>query len=345
YPKATEHIKEMVGLIKKLIAKNFAYQGKDGSVYFNISKFKNYGELSQLEKRKIKIGARIAADEYNKEEAQDFVLWKTAKAGEPSWPSPWGNGRPGWHIECSAMSMKYLGETLDIHAGAVDLIFPHHENEIAQSEAATGKKFVRYWLHSEHLSVDNQKMSKSLSNIFTLHDIERKKINPLAFRYLILTTHYRSKLNFTWESLGAAQNAMGRLTTYDLRQTTNDERTTNDDNKKIKIYIKKFLSAINDDLNTPKALSIIWQIIKDENFSSNAKKCLLLEFDKVLGLGLGKIKPLKIPQKIKQLAAQREKLRTNKQFIQADALRKQIEELGYIIEDTSYEPKITPSRH
>ena len=345
YPKATEHIKEMVGLIKKLIAKNFAYQGKDGSVYFNISKFKNYGELSQLEKRKIKIGTRIAADEYNKEEAQDFVLWKTAKAGEPSWPSPWGNGRPGWHIECSAMSMKYLGETLDIHAGAVDLIFPHHENEIAQSEAATGKKFVRYWLHSEHLSVDNQKMSKSLSNIFTLHDIERKKINPLAFRYLILTTHYRSKLNFTWESLGAAQNAMGRLTTYDLRQTTNDERTTNDDNKKIKIYIKKFLSAINDDLNTPKALSIIWQIIKDENFSSNAKKCLLLEFDKVLGLGLGKIKPLKIPQKIKQLAAQREKLRTNKQFIQADALRKQIEELGYIIEDTSYEPKITPSRH
>ncbi|MEK9168378.1 MAG: cysteine--tRNA ligase [Patescibacteria group bacterium] len=340
YPKATEHIKEMVGLIKKLIAKNFAYQGKDGSVYFNISKFKNYGELSQLEKRKIKIGARIAADEYNKEEAQDFVLWKTAKAGEPSWPSPWGNGRPGWHIECSAMSMKYLGETLDIHAGAVDLIFPHHENEIAQSEAATGKKFVRYWLHSEHLSVDNQKMSKSLSNIFTLHDIERKKINPLAFRYLILTTHYRSKLNFTWESLGAAQNAMGRLTTYDLRQTTNDERTTNDDNKKIKIYIKKFLSAINDDLNTPKALSIIWQIIKDENFSSNAKKCLLLEFDKVLGLGLGKIKPLKIPQKIKQLAAQREKLRINKQFIQADALRKQIEELGYIIEDTAFGFKI-----
>ncbi len=344
YPKATKHITEMIGLIKKLIAKDFAYQGKDGSVYFNISKFKNYGELSQLKKREIKIGARISADEYKKEEARDFVLWKAVKIGEPSWPSPWGNGRPGWHIECSAMSMKYLGKTLDIHTGAVDLIFPHHENEIAQSEAATGKKFVRYWLHSEHLLINNQKMSKSLGNIFTLHDIERKKINPLAFRYLILTTRYRSKLNFTWESLGAAQNAMDRLTTYDLRLTTDDKKLTTDD-KKIKIYEKKFLSAINDDLNTPKALSVVWQIIKDKNLASSAKKRLLLKFDKVLGLGLNKIKPEKIPQKIKRLADKREKLRINKQFIQADALRKQIEELGYKIEDTVYEPKITPSRH
>ncbi len=344
YPKATEHIKEMIGLIKKLTVKGFAYRSEDGSVYFNISKFKNYGKLSQLEKRKVKIGARVSADEYKKEEARDFVLWKSAKTGEPSWPSPWGNGRPGWHIECSAMSMKYLGPILDIHAGGVDLVFPHHENEIAQSEAATGKKFVRFWLHSEHLLVDEQKMSKSLGNILTLRDVENKKINPLAFRYLVLTSHYRSKLNFTWQSLEAAQNALDNLAN-NLRVTTYDRRLTTDDDKKIQKYEKEFLSAINDDLNTPKAVALIWQIIKDDNLSQKTKRRLLLKFDKVLGLGLDKIKPLKIPVKIKQLAQEREKLRANEQFVQADALRKKIEELGYKIEDTIYGPKITPSRH
>jgi cysteinyl-tRNA synthetase len=337
YPKAAGHIKEMVDLIKKLTAKGFAYQGEDGSVYFNISKFKNYGKLSQLKKREIKIGARIAADEYKKEEARDFVLWKSAKAGEPAWPSPWGNGRPGWHIECSAMSMKYLGPTLDIHAGGVDLIFPHHENEIAQSEAATGKKFVRFWLHAEHLLVGNQKMSKSLGNILTLRDLENKKINPLAFRYLVLTSHYRSKLNFTWQSLKAAQNAFAHLT-YSLQQTLNDELK---ENKNLKIkYEKKFIDAVNDDLNVPKAMALVWQIIKDAHLSQKTKKQLLLEFDKILGLGLDRIKPLKIPLKISRLAQEREKLRANKQFIQADALRKKIEELGYYIEDTAAGPLV-----
>ncbi|MDP3015257.1 MAG: cysteine--tRNA ligase [bacterium] len=353
YPKATEHIKEMVCLIKKLIAKGFAYRGEDGSIYFSISKFRNYGELSRLKKRELKIGVRIEADEYNKNQAQDFVLWKMAKVGEPSWPSPWGWGRPGWHIECSAMSMKYLGETLDIHTGAVDLIFPHHENEIAQSEAATGKKFVKYWLHSEHLLVNNQKMSKSLGNIFTLHDIERKSFNPLAFRYLILTTHYRSKLNFTWESLEAAQNALNKLYKIASASPRND-RAENEKRKKfysyevqlckrtsdIQKYENQFLAAINDDLNMPKALVVVWQIVKDDNLVPSAKKRLLLKFDNVLGLELNKIKPLKIPQKIKRLAAQREKLRINKQFIQADALRKKIEELGYEIEDAPQGPKV-----
>ena len=380
YPKATEHIKEMVGLIKKLIAKRFAYRGEDGSIYFSISKFQNYGKLSQLKKRQIKIGARISADEYKKEEARDFVLWKTKTRcekcesmrmpriifkiikSEPAWWSPWGWGRPGWHIECSAMAMKYLGETLDIHAGGVDLIFPHHENEIAQSEAVTGKKFVRYWLHSEHLLVDNQKMSKSLGNIYPLEELEKRGFNPLAFRYLVLTSHYRSKLNFTWESLEAAQNAINNLNN-ELRimfsPKANPRRVyyelpakqkikTNSDKNLITNYEKKFLFVINDDLNTPKAIALIWQIIKDRQLANISKKKLVLEFDKALGLGLKSVKAVKsvkIPQKIKQLAAQREKLRTNKQFIQADALRKQIEELGYIIEDTSYEPKITPSRH
>ena len=347
YPKATEHIKEMINMIKSLIKKKLAYKGEDRSIYFSISKFKNYGKLSQLEKRELKIGVRISSDEYKKEEAQDFVLWKTQsdkklKKIKAVWNSPWGWGRPGWHIECSAMAIKYLGKTFDIHAGAVDLIFPHHENEIAQSKGTTGKKFSNFWLHGEHLLVDGQKMSKSLGNFFTLRDIENKNINFLAFRYLVLTSHYRSKLNFTWESLQAAQSALNNLIN-DLRQITNYRRLTTDD-KKIQKYKKEFLNAINDDFNTPKAIALIWRIIKDDNLSDSIKKQLILEFDKVLGLGLNKIKPIKIqkiPLKIKKMAEERGILRRNKQFIPADLLRKKIKELGYIIEDTEKEPKIT----
>ena len=342
YPKATNHIKEMINMIKLLIKKGLAYKGEDSSVYFNISKFKNYGKLSQLKKRELKIGVRISSDEYKKEEAQDFVLWKTQfdeklKKIKAVWKSPWGWGRPGWHIECSAMAMKYLGKTFDIHAGAVDLIFPHHENEIAQSEGITEKKFSNFWLHGEHLLIDGQKMSKSLGNIFTLRDIENKNINPLAFRYLILTSHYRSKLNFTWESLKGAQNALNNLAD-NLRLTINEKKRPIINDKKIKKYKKDFLNAIDDDLNTPKAIALIWQIIKDDNSPNFIKKQLILEFDKVLGLGLNKIKPVKIqeiPIKIKKMAEEREILRRNKQFIPADLLRKKIEELGYIIEDTS----------
>ncbi len=346
YPRATEHIKEIITLIKILIKKGFAYTGKDKSIYFDISKFKNYGKLSGLKKRQLKIGARIEADEYNKNEAQDFVLWKAAKPNEESWSSPMGRGRPGWHIECSAMAMKYLsGEpsrTIDIHCGAVDLIFPHHENEIAQSEAATNKKFVNFWLEAEHLLVNGSKMSKSLNNFYTLRDIENKNINPLAFRYLILTTHYRSKLNFTWDSLQAAQNALDNLNAF--IQTDDKQLTTNND-KQIKDYEKQFLTAIDDDLNTPQAISIVWQIIKDNQLSNSAKKQLLLKFDRVLGLGLNKLKPLKIPLKIRQMAEKRELLRANKQFVQADGLRKEIEGLGYRIEDSAYGPKITTTRY
>jgi len=348
YPKATAHIKEMIALIASLIKKKVAYRGEDGSVYFKISNFRNYGKLSQLNKRNLKIGARVSADEYNKEEAQDFVLWKNRETDakfdvkirgtKAYWKSPWGYGRPGWHIECSAMAMKYLGKTLDIHAGGVDLIFPHHENEIAQSEAATGKKFSNYWVHGEHLLVNNEKMSKSLGNIFTLRNMESKKINPLAFRYLVLTSHYRSKLNFTWESLEAAANALDNLTN-NLRSIINKKKMSID-NKQIINYKKQFLNFINDDLNTPQAVALIWQIIKDDKLSAEIKKELILEFDKVLGLGLNKVKPVKIPLKIRRMAEEREKLRVNKQFIPADALRKEIEELGYIVEDTAFGPRI-----
>ena len=340
YPLATKHIKEMIVLISGLIKKGVAYKGEDGLIYFNIQKFKNYGKLSQLQKREIKIGARVNADEYNKEQAQDFVLWKAKKPNEPFWKSPFGDGRPGWHIECSAMAMKYLGKTFDIHAGGVDLIFPHHENEIAQSEAATGKKFVNYWLHGEHLLVNNEKMSKSLGNIYTLRDLEQKNFNPLAFRYLVLTSHYRSKLNFTWESLQAAQNALNNLHNEMIIINADKKSASISENQRKSAHEKRFLDAINDDLNTPKAIALVWEIVKDKNLSSSAKKSLVLKFDKVLGLGLKSVKFVKIPLKIRQMADEREKLRANKQFIPADLLRKKIEELGYIVEDTAFGFKI-----
>ncbi len=342
YPRATGHIKEMTDIISALMKKGFAYQGDDKSIYFKISKFKNYGKLSGLKNGQIKTGAKVSADEYDKDEAQDFVLWKAAKPGEPTWPSPWGPGRPGWHIECSAMSMKYLGATLDIHAGGVDLIFPHHENEIAQSEGATGKKFSRFWVHGEHLLVDSEKMSKSLGNIFTLRDIEKMDINFLAFRYLLLGTHYRKKINFTWRSLESAQKALNNIYEF-FREKGGAQKTGDDETKKAKSYTAKFAGAINDDLNTPRALSIVWEIIKDKGMANKTKKGLLIGFDGVLGLGLKNIKPQKtaqIPQKITLLAQKRELLRNNKQFIKADALRKQAEKLGYLIEDTPHGPKI-----
>jgi len=344
YPRATEHIKEIINLISVLMKKGFAYQVEDKSVYFKISKFKNYGKLSRLKKRRA-VG-RIDSDEYKKDDVQDFVLWKSAKSNEPFWSSPWGAGRPGWHIECSAMSMKYLGKTLDIHAGGVDLIFPHHENEIAQSEAATGKKFSKFWIHGEHLLVDGEKMSKSLGNIFTLRDLKKKGVNFLAFRYLLLGTHYRKKLNFTWQSIIASQNSLNRLYRH-----VNDFAAQNPPTSKLRRaskkladqYKKDFIATINDDLNTSKALSIVWEVIKEKNLPGREKRELLIGFDKVLGLGLKDIRPKKtaiIPRKIKNFVQKRELLRNNKQFIQADALRKQIEKLGYIVKDTSSGPLI-----
>ncbi len=341
FPKATDHIQEMIGLITILVKKGIAYQGTDGSVYFSIAKFKSYGKLSDLKKREIMIGSRIAADEYNKEDAQDFVLWKTKKDNEPFWPSPWGNGRPGWHIECSAMSMKYLGKTFDIHTGGVDNIFPHHENEIAQSEAATGKTFVKYWLHGEHLLVQGQKMSKSLNNFYTLKDLEEKEINPLAFRYLCLLTHYRTKLNFTWESLKAAETALNNLyAQFNELPELPAEKKLSLESRKI---LKLFVSAAEDDLGLPKAVAILWKTLKDRKLNNAEKKSLIIHFDGILGLRISEntLKNREIPTKIKDLAEKRELLRANKQFIQADALRKELERLGYKVEDNAGGPVIT----
>ncbi len=338
YPKATQHIKEMIKIISALLRRGLAYK-VDDSIYFDIFKFKSYGKLSGLKSRELKVGARIDVDEYGKADAEDFVLWKAAKADEPSWDAPFGKGRPGWHIECSAMSMKYLGETFDIHAGAIDLIFPHHENEIAQSEGVTGKSFVKYFIEGEHLLVDNKKMSKSFGNIYTLRNIEVKGFDPLAFRYLVLTTHYRSKLNFTWKSLEAAQNALKKLRESVLETQKEAKKSAvlkTDFNK----YHDKFLSHVNDDLEMPVALALLWDIIKSEKLSVKTKYNLIIDFDKVFGLNLSKIKIEKIPPPVLKLVKEREKYREEKNFKKADEFRKKVESLGWLIEDTSKGPKL-----
>ena len=341
YPKATGHIKEMTALIETLLKKGLAYR-MDGSIYFDISKFKKYGRLSRLNRQQIKSGARIAADEYAKDDAQDFALWKAVGLGEPSWKTRFGEGRPGWHIECSAMSMKYLGKTFDIHAGGVDLIFPHHENEIAQSEGATGKPFVRYFVEGEHLLVDGQRMAKSLGNFFTLRDIEAKGFSPVAFRYLVLTAHYRSKLNFTWESLTAAQQSLERLYEFIRILKTHPHAVSLASymrEAKLTACRKRFDKAIADDLDAPKALAVVWDLIRayhkaPEKFDPREARNMLLDFDRVLGLGLRKAKTEKVPKKILALAKKREELRKRKQWEQADQLRVQIESAGWFIEDT-----------
>ncbi|MFH1938106.1 MAG: cysteine--tRNA ligase [Patescibacteria group bacterium] len=332
YPKATEHIKEMIKLIETLLEKGIAYKGNDNSIYFDIKKFKNYGALSQLKQRKLKHGARIKADEYNKENIGDFVLWKATIKNEPSWDAPFGKGRPGWHIECSAMSSKYLGKTFDIHAGAVDLIFPHHENEIAQSEAANDKKFVNYWIEGEHLLVNNQKMSKSLQNFYTIEDIKKKNFLPLVFRYLIISAHYRSKLNFTWESLKTAQNAYKRLKSITLK--------IKDDKKINKKYLKEFENNINNDLNMPKALALLWNLIRDKK--ADGKYRTIEKIDQIFSLDLFKKEKIEIPQEIKKLLEKREQARKDKNFNKADKLRKEIKEKGFQVEDTPKMSKVRP---
>ena len=354
--KATEHITQMVKYIEVLLEKGFAYQEDDGSVYFDISKFPDYGKLSQLDKRELKTGTRILSDEYDKENVQDFALWKSVKLDEVGYDSPWGRGRPGWHIECSVMSQEYLGDTFDIHTGGIDLLFPHHENEIAQSEAKTGQQFVRYFVHGEHLLVDGQKMSKSLRNYYTLKDLEEKGFDPLTLRYLFLTAHYRDKLNFTWESLGAAQNALnnlrdtirdwssvipseveGSLANASSSETSSEIlRFTQND-----MYVK-FLEALNNDLNTPQALAVMWELVREKGQGEREKSAILLEMDKVLGLGLQEYIGVKIeiPEEVKELVEKRERVREQKDFTKSDEIRKEINDLGFSVEDLSSGPKI-----
>jgi len=337
FTKATDYINEMVGIIKILLEKELAYKSKDGSIYFDIKKFKNYGKLSNLvlEEQKENAGNRIKTDEYDKENAQDFALWKAwdEKDGDVFWDTELGKGRPGWHIECSAMSMKYLGETFDIHTGGVDLIFPHHENEIAQSEGATGKQFVNYWIHNEWVLVDQKKMSKSLNNFYTLRDLIEKGINPISYRFWLLMANYRTRVNFVWEALEGAETALKRL--YRLYiELGNKTGKVNAD------YQKRFKEFTEDDLDTPRALSLLWDLIKDETISNADKKATILDFDKVLGLNFENIKEEIIPEEIKKLGEEREEARKNKDFKKSDELRDKIISLGYEIKDTPNGVKI-----
>ena len=333
YPKATEHIGHMIKYIEELIKKGLAYVEKDGSVYFDISKFPDYGRLTGVDKRQLKSGTRVLSDEYSKDNISDFALWKAVEVSEVGYDSPWGKGRPGWHIECSVMSQEYLGQTFDIHAGGVDLIFPHHENEIAQSEGKTTHKFVNFFVEGEHLLVNGQKMAKSLGNIITLRQIEERSFDPLAFRYLVLTAHYRDKLNFTWESLEAAQNALNNI-----RETI---REWQEPKIGCAQYEQDFAGAINNDLGMPQALAILWDMVRSD-YPTSAKAKTILEMDKILRLKLDEYlgKHIEIQENAMRLVNERENSRKSGDFRKSDKLRREIKKLGFEIDDTPSGPKI-----
>lgn len=330
WSKATEHIAEQIALIKRLEDLGYTYRTSDG-IYFDTSKFPSYGKLARLDIKRIRPGARVEVSP-EKRNPTDFALWKFSpreQKRQMEWESPWGIGFPGWHTECCAMAMKYLGETIDIHTGGIDHIPVHHTNEIAQVEAVTGKKFARYWLHVAFLTIEGERMGKSEKNFVTLQDIIDRGYDPLALRYLMLTAHYRSKLNFTWKSLKGAQSA---LSTLRERIAEWPESKVNPDME----LIEKFRKQVNDDLNTPKALALLWEIVP-ARIPENIKKATLLEFDKVLGLRLKEAKTRVItilPPEIENLVKQREQLRSEGKWIEADEIRKKLQSLGYTVEDT-----------
>ena len=335
--KATEHIPQMISLIKTLEEKGFTYNTPE-AVYFDTSKFIKYGQLSgqKLEDKIQKARKEVHVDP-NKKHPTDFALWfkRIGRFVDHAmhWESPWGDGFPGWHIECSAMSMHYLGETIDIHSGGVDLIPVHHENEIAQSEAATGKQFVRYWFHSNFLMVGGIKMSKSLNNFYTIDDIVKKGFSPIALRYLYLQTHYRQMMNFSEDALSASENALNKL-----HATVSQLRAQKDENEQshdlINTFRSSFKSALEDDLQMSQALAVMYDMLKS-NISSSDKLNLLYEFDDVLGLGLRDTEDVIIPKEITELANRRQKAKESKDYSASDILRDRIVSGGYSIEDTS----------
>ena len=354
YPEATKTIKEMVKIVKTLLDKGYAYKGEDGSIYFSVKNFKDYGKLAHIKTKDLKAGARVKQDEYDKEQANDFALWKAwdKDDGDVFWETEIGKGRPGWHIECSAMSMKDLGPTFDIHTGGIDLVFPHHQNEIAQSEAATGKKFVNYWVHNEWLLVDGKKMSKSLGNFFTLRDLLKKGYKQRAIRYLLMSAHYRTQLNFTEEAVEASENAVQRLLDFVTKLRELKARSDAKENSKIPEMIssarEKFEAAMDNDLNIADALAAVFDFVKDINKliadnnvgDENAAEieAFMLRLNNVLGV-LEKEEE-KIPDKIKELAEKREKARRAKDYKTADSARDELKKKGYIIEDTPNGPRV-----
>ncbi len=334
--KATDTIKEQIDLIKKLEEKGFTYTTSDG-VYFNTSKLYSYGKLwpGNME---LKEGVRVACGE--KKNSKDFALWKFSPKEEKrqmEWNSPWGVGFPGWHTECVVMATKELGIPIDIHCGGVDHILVHHTNEIAQAEAAFGKNLARFWIHGEHLILKEGKMAKSAGNIITMNSLTKKGYSPLAFRYFVLSAHYRSKLTFSWEALRSAENGLKNI--YDkvaeIRSERENKKSKNSENSKAKSekYIKSFFSAARDDLNIPRVLAILWEVSEDKDLANKDKYSLILKFDNILGLKLNKIRKVKVPRKISKLLKKREELRKKGEFKEADKIRERVEEEGFALED------------
>ncbi len=341
FTKATDYVDQMVKIIETLLEKGIAYKSEDGSVYYDIKKFPTYGKLSRLvlEDQKENASGRIKTDEYDKENAQDFALWKMwdENDGKVFWDTSLGKGRPGWHIECSAMSMANLGEQLDIHTGAVDNIFPHHENEIAQSEGVTGKRFVKYWIHNEWVLVEGKKMSKSLGNFYVLKDLKEKGIEPMVYRFWLLMANYGTRVNLVWDALKASEVALNRLQRLYLDLGEEIGRINEE-------YKHKFTEHVNNDLDTPRALTVLWDLIKNNDISNADKKATILDFDKVLGLGfenLTKETEEVMPETILNLVKEREEARKNKDFKKSDGLRNEINQLGYEVKDTEEGQKVT----
>lgn len=341
FPRASDYIGEQIALTQALDEKGYVYKTSDG-MYFDISKHATYGALGNINLQGLKEGARVETNKEKKDHA-DFALWKFNE--NLGWDSPWGKGFPGWHIECTAMIFAELGKQIDIHTGGIDLIPTHHNNEIAQAESASGKSpHVKYWLHNAHISIEGQKISKSIGNTIYLRNIIEKEFNPLAYRYWLLTSHYRSPVNFTWQALEGAQTALTRmhkLFIEKLGEKNGDVVTT---------YQKKFHAAVNDDLDTPQAIALMWELVKDEKIRKANKRATLLNFDAVLGLGLiegsrklkamlrseeKRVKITKAPEEVAQLLAARTAARAEKNWDEADRLRKEIEKQGYKIEDTT----------
>lgn len=349
FPRATENIEGMVKLIKKLLDNGHAYKADDG-IYFKISTFKEYGKLSKIDLSQRKSSGRVSSDEYDKESAHDFALWKfwTPEDGEVFWETEIGKGRPGWHIECSVMSAANLGTPFDIHSGGVDLIFPHHENEIAQSEAATKKQFVKYWFHNEYILVDGKKMSKSLGNFYTLRDIIDKGYRPKAIRYLLLAAHYRQPLNFTFDALKAAGAAVQRLTELMDRLKSADGKQNESVGMMITDMKKGFEKNMDDDLNISGALGEVFEFVKQTNrliaadglSAGDAEKVkeAMKEIDSVLGL-LEEEKE-ELPKEVILLAEERENARKEKDFSRSDSIREKIKKMGFSIDDTPSGPKV-----
>ncbi|NLL38918.1 MAG: cysteine--tRNA ligase [Clostridiales bacterium] len=348
HPKATENIPEIIDMVKQLIDKGFAYES-GGDVYFRTGKFKEYGKLSHQSLEDLESGARVDINE-QKESPVDFVLWKSAKPGEPYWDSPWGKGRPGWHIECSAMSVKHLGKTIDIHCGGQDLIFPHHENEIAQSEAANGCTFVKYWMHNGFISIDNNKMSKSLGNFFTVREAAQA-YGYEAIRMFMLMAHYRSPLNYSEESLLQAKAALQRLYTADenlefLSSNSSVTELTDDEAdylKTLDTFKERFIQVMDDDLNTADAVSVIFEMVRSINVKTEknpsremAAECRkrLRELTDVLGLLYSQSASDNLTSEIEALIEARQKARKAKDFAEADRIRDKLKEMGILLEDT-----------